>query len=317
MSLFWRVFATNAALLVAAALVLGASPITVRYPIALTEAIVLGIGLVAMLVGNAVLLRPVFAPLEGLAQRMKRVDPLRPGERLPEAGQAEVAAFVRAFNEMLARLEAERRDSGRRALAAQESERERVASELHDEVGQTMTGVLLLLERLYDGVLPEQRGDLDAAREAVRSGLDEVRRIAQELRPEMLEHFGLVSALTALARGFSERTGITVERRLSRDAPALAEDAELVVYRVAQESLTNAGRHAEARRVVMSFSGEGKAAVLRVVDDGKGMGVMSVEGGGLRGMRERAVAVGAMLTVTSAAAGGVEVTLTVPAEEKR
>src|SRR6266498_399156 len=133
-------FVTNAALLVVAAIVLGVSPITVSWPIALTEAVVLTFGLVAMLVANALLLRPAFQPLERLARRMGDVDLLRPGQRFAVAARGEILALVAAFNQMLERLEAERRESGRRAVAAQEAERKRVASELHDEVGQAMTG---------------------------------------------------------------------------------------------------------------------------------------------------------------------------------
>src|SRR6266511_3273905 len=194
MSLFWRVFVTNAALLVVAAIVLGVSPLTVSWPIALTAAVVLTFGLVAMLVANALLLRPAFQPLERLARRMGDVDLLRPGQRFAVAA---------------------RRESGRRAVAAQEAERKRVASELHDEVGQAMTGVLMLLARLQDAVVPERRRELADAQEAIRGGLEEVRRIAQELRPELLEHLGLVSALRALARTFAARTGIEVECRFA------------------------------------------------------------------------------------------------------
>src|SRR6266536_6579639 len=98
MSLFWRVFVTNAALLVVAAIVLGVSPITVSWPIALTEAVVLTFGLVAMLVANALLLRPAFQPLERLARRMGDVDLLRPGQRFAVAARGEILALVAAFN---------------------------------------------------------------------------------------------------------------------------------------------------------------------------------------------------------------------------
>src|SRR6266542_4485826 len=235
MSLFWRVFVTNAALLVVAAIVLGVSPITVSWPIALTEAVVLTFGLVAMLVANALLLRPAFQPLERLARRMGDVDLLRPGQRFAVAARGEILALVAAFNQMLERLEAERRESGRRAVAAQEAERKRVASELHDEV------------------VPERRRELADAQEAIRGGLEEVRRIAQELRPELLEHLGLVSALRALARTFAARTGIEVECRFAPELLKLDRDVELALYRIVQESLTNVARHAGATRVELSM----------------------------------------------------------------
>jgi two-component system, NarL family, sensor histidine kinase UhpB len=313
MSLFWRVFVTNAALLVVAAIVLGVSPITVSWPIALTEAVVLTLGLVAMLVANALLLRPAFEPLERLARRMGDVDLLRPGQRFAVAARGEILALVEAFNQMLERLEAERRESGRRAVAAQEAERKRVAGELHDEVGQTMTAVLLVLARLQDAVLPQRRRELVDAQEAIRGSLEEVRRIARELRPELLEHLGLVSALTALARAFAARTGIEVDCRFAPDLPKLDREVELAVYRIVQESLTNIARHAGAARVELSMQPQQGGVVARVVDDGRGVHGPLREGGGVRGMRERAMVVGGQLAITAARTGGVEVRVDLPA----
>ena len=312
MSLFVRVFATNAALLGGAALVLGASPITVSWPIALAEAVVLVVGLVAMLVANLVLLRPAFAPLQRLAGHMRDVDLLRPGQRVSVTGPGEITALVRAFNEMLERLEEERRESGRRALAAQEAERKRIAGELHDEVGQAMTSVLMRLERLRDGVLPQRVHELGDAQEAIRSSLEEVRRIAQELRPEMLDHLGLVSALTALCRTFSSRTGIEVSCGFDPGLPAIGSEAELALYRVAQEALTNVARHAGARHAWLRLETDAAGVVLRVADDGRGFDGRKPDTGGLRGMRERAVTVGGELTIGAAAAGGAEVRLVLP-----
>jgi two-component system, NarL family, sensor histidine kinase UhpB len=312
MSLFWRVFLMNAGLLIVAALALVVSPATVSVPIAILEASILAVGLGLLLVANYVLLRRAFVPLERLSTGMRNVDLLRPGRRLPPGGEAEIAELVRSFNEMLDRLEEERRESGRLALAAQEAERKRIAAELHDEVGQTMTGVLLLLERLSEELPAESREALLEAQEAVRASLDEVRRIARELRPEMLEHLGLVSALKALGSSFAERTGLELEWRFARDLPTLEPDAELVVYRVAQESLTNIARHADAHKVQLSLERGRDSVVLRVVDDGRGLNGGLPGGGGLRGMRERAVVAGAALAVKRAATGGVEVRLQVP-----
>ncbi len=146
MTLLWRVFASNAAVLVIATLVLVLSPVTVSFPIALTEAVVVTAGLSLMLGFDLVLLRRAFAPLGRLTMFMRGVDPLRPGERAElEAADPEVSELTRAINEMIDRLETERRDSARRALAAQEGERARIARELHDEVGQALTAVVLQL----------------------------------------------------------------------------------------------------------------------------------------------------------------------------
>jgi two-component system sensor histidine kinase UhpB len=233
--------------------VLGVTPVTVSWPIAVTEVVVLGLGLAGMLAVNAVLLRLAFAPLAALATRMTHVEVLDQPRPSARAGRGEIAALIVAFDDMLGRLEAERRDSAGRAIAAQEAERRRVATDLHDEVGQTMTSVLMQLERLSDGVAARHRGELRDALEAVRATVAEVTRIAQELRPSLLDHVGLQSALTELSRGFVHRTGIIVDCRLAGLPRPLEPDVELAVYRIVQESLTNVARHADARRVEVTL----------------------------------------------------------------
>ncbi len=313
--LFWRVFAIDGALLVIATLLLALTPVTIHAPIALVEVLVLVAGLVVMLTANLLLLRPTFAPLGRLLERMRTVDLLRPGQRLAESGGREVTELVRSFNEMLERLEAERRESGRRALAAQEDERLRIARGLHDEVGQVLTGVLLQLDSLAGVDAEERRREVAETTQAVRQALEEVRRIGQELRPEMLEHLGLVSALTELSSKFADQSGIEVERRFAPSLPSLSAEAELTIYRVAQESLTNIARHAHAHRVEVSLQRGAESVVLRIVDDGRGFDrTASMNGhGGLRGMRERAVLVGGALAIKPGIPGGVEVRLEVPA----
>ena len=300
--LLWRVFAINAALLVIATLLLALTPVTIHASPALIEGIDLAIALVVMLAANLLLLRHTLAPINRLVERMRTVDLLRPGQRLSEPGGVEVNELVRAFNQMLERLEVERRESGRRALEAQEAERRRIASGLHDEVGQVLTGVLLQL-------------DDEETKQAVRQALNEVRRIARELRPEMLEQLGLVSALTELSRRFAESSGIRVERIFSPELPPLSDEAELAVYRVAQESLTNVARHAGATQVELALEPGVASVVLSVSDDGRGMSEAAAMNGhgGVRGMRERALLVGGALAVKPGRAGGVEVRLEVPA----
>jgi len=301
--LLWRVFAINAALLVVATLLL----VTVHTRLAIVEGLDVAVALVVMLVANLLLLRHTLRPIDRLVDRMRGIDLLQPSQRIPEQGGVEVAELTRAFNEMLERLESERRESGRRALQAQEAERRRIAGGLHDEVGQVLTGVLLQL-------------DDDETKQAVRQALEEVRRIARELRPEMLEQLGLVSALTELSRKFAESSGVRVERRFLTDLPPLSDDAELAVYRVAQESLTNIARHADASLVQIALEPGAESVVLRVADDGRGIpasDAFAVNGhGGLRGMRERALLVGGALAIKRGSAGGVEVRLEVPAEER-
>jgi two-component system sensor histidine kinase UhpB len=210
---------------------------------------------------------------------------------------------------MLERLESERRESTRRVLDAQESERLRVSRELHDEVGQTLTAVLLQLGRIAKRAGPELAPELEEAQERARDTLEEVRRISRELRPEALDDLGLASALVAL----TERFGLEVTRRLERELPPLDEEAELVIYRVAQEALTNVARHSGSASVELELASSNGTVTLRVLDEGRG--IDAEDGGGLRGMRERAVLVGAKLRVGRRAAGGTEVRLDVPLRE--
>ena len=309
--LLWRVFATNAVVLTAATLLLVLTPATVSFPIALAELIVLVGGLATMLVLDLALLRRAFGPLRRLTTTMRSVDPLRPGSRAPvSASDPDVAELTLAFNDMLDRVEFERRDSARRALGAQESERLRIARELHDEVGQALTAVVLQLDRLERGVGPSQREQVEAAREAVRGSLEEVRTIAVLLRPEALDDLGLSSALAFLTNEVARHAGVRVDRVLSPDLPPLSAEEELVVYRVAQEALTNVVRHSGARRAWLELRAIGDGVELAVRDDGSGFDVAAVQtGAGLRGMRERAVLVGADVEIASGAGNGTTVRL--------
>jgi|SRR5581483_1029656 len=313
--LYGRVFAGNAALLTAIAVVLIVSPVTISFPIALFQAVGVLVGLLVTIAVNALLLRRALAPLPRLAQRMETVDVLRPGQRLQVFRDDEIGRVVMTFNRMLDRLESERQESGRRVLAAQEAERVAIARDLHDEVGQVLTGVLLQLNSIAEGA-PEHEEALGEAREAVRRALDEVRRISSELRPEMLEALGLVSALTELTSSFTRVTAIPVERRFATALPKLPPEVELAIYRIAQESLTNVARHARARRVVISLEPGRGSVVLRVADDGRGFAGAPVEHGGLRSMRERALLIEGALAVKPAPEGGVEVRMEVPVPER-
>jgi two-component system sensor histidine kinase UhpB len=311
--LFWRVCLVNGAVLAVGTAVLAASPATVSTPVLAREALVLAVGLTVILVANGLLLHAVLGPLDRLRRLMEDVDLLRPGQRLPERGSGPAAELIGSFNAMLERLEAERAASSGQALAAQEAERRRVAQELHDEVGQSLTAVLLGLRQVADRAPADLQQEVLLVQETARAGLDEVRQVVRRLRPGVLDDLGLVSALTALVAEHARLTGADVCRRLSPDLPPLGPDAELVVYRVAQEALTNVARHADAGRVCVELAPTfaGDAVQLRVVDDGRGLGD-GREGAGMRGMRERAVLVGATLTVGSHQEGGTELRLLVP-----
>jgi two-component system, NarL family, sensor histidine kinase UhpB len=270
-TLFWRVFGANAAVLVIATLVLVLSPITVSFPIALAELVAVGGGLVAMLLLNLALLRRTFHQLS---------------------------------------FEVERREIALRALAAQEGERRRIARELHDEVGQALTAVVLQLDRAERSTGSERADGVADARETVRASLEEVRGIARRLRPEALDDLGLRSALAALTNDVTRRTGVRVERRIAPGLPPLDPEEELVVYRVAQEALTNVVRHAGVQSAELALEVREGRPELRVSDAGSGFDPgRTADGTGLLGMRERALLIAAELEVRSAVAHGTSVRL--------
>ncbi|MEU9538652.1 HAMP domain-containing sensor histidine kinase [Streptomyces mirabilis] len=308
MSLFRRIFLLNAAgLTVATALLLG--PVTVSTPILPGEVLVVVAGLAVLLVVNALVLRIGLAPLQRLGRAMATADLLHPGARAPVTGPAEVAGLITTYNTMLDRLETERATSSARALSAQEGERRRISQELHDEVGQTLTAVLLQLKRVADQVPGELREEVRQAQEATRGSLDEIRRIARRLRPGVLEELGLHSALRSLAAEFTTH-GLSVRQHLDGDLPPLTEETELVVYRVAQEGLTNTARHAGADRAELRLrrvvGADGVELLVR--DNGKGPGRLR-EGAGISGMRERALLIGAALSVGAGPGAGTDVRL--------
>ncbi|HET6830666.1 MAG TPA: sensor histidine kinase [Solirubrobacterales bacterium] len=198
------------------------------------------------------------------------------------------------------------------ALAAQESERKRVARELHDEVGQGLVAIALMAER----AAAEPPGDggetyAEIARR-IHFYLDELRRIAHELRPEMLDDLGLIDALVALAASVGADHGLIVERDLPSELE-LSGERELVVYRVAQEALSNAGRHAGALRARLAVSERDGVLRLEVDDDGRGFPPGSEPGVGIKGMRERARLAGAALEIGPGPGGrGTRVRLELP-----
>jgi two-component system, NarL family, sensor histidine kinase UhpB len=316
-SLLWRVFLANVVVLLVALALLTFSPITVDYPIKFGQFLLLLIGFLVLVGMNLMLMRRVLAPLLHLTEVMTSVDPEVPGTRLtPEDPRsAEGRALAHAFNGMLDRLERARREAARTALEAQEAERLRVAQELHDEIGQTLTAVTIQAERAAEGDPGEAPAALRDVAHSVRDSLDEVRRIARELRPEALDDLGLVNALIALCNRMDGQDGPRIERDLQGALPPLPDEVELVIYRIAQEGLTNALRHANARSISVWLHADDRSIALRVRDDGDGMPRRLPEGtSGLAGMRERALLVDARFSIESVPRRGTEVRLRIPLE---
>lgn len=319
-SLLWWLFLADATVLAVAVLLLAVTPITIDAPITLAQLGLLLAGMLALLALNLVLLRRVLSPLLKLTELMKSVDPDRPARRLPSVNprSAEGIALEQAFSGMLDRLETARRRASGSALAAQEAERLRVARELHDEVGQTLTAITLQAEHAASGDPETARQELVRVADAVRESLDEVRRIARELRPEALDDLGLVNALIALCSRVDAQEGPRVSRRLQTSLPPLSPDVELVIYRIVQESLTNAVRHADATNVTVSLEAHEAAVTVTVTDDGRGIPrLLPPDTAGIAGMRERALLVGGRLSIEPGAGGGTTVQLVVPLSGER
>ena len=313
--LFWRIFAANAVVLAGASVmaVLILSPGSLSEPVALRELAILAAALVVMVLANLVVTRRLVAPLEQLVRVMREVDLVKPGSRVSVGGApSEATELAETFNAMLDRLESEREDSMRRVIGAQESERLRVAQELHDEIGQNLTAALLQLARVRKKAGPELEDEVSAATETVRSNLDDLRRIAQRLRPQALDELGLTSALSQFSARLSAQAGLDIDAHLDSNLPALTREEELVIYRVAQEALTNVVRHAGATHTELALERAPDRLTLRVVDDGRGIDGSGDRSGGIRGMHERAALIHADLTVARRAGGGTEVILHVP-----
>jgi two-component system sensor histidine kinase UhpB len=312
LGLYARVMVVNVAILVTAFLLLLLTPVSVSPEPTRGQFVILLAGLIVMLASNALLLRFSMAPLGRLMGLMRSVDVLQPGRRLDAGGTPEVAEVITAFNATLERLEDERRASMRRVLSAQEAERRRIAQELHDQIGQNLTAVVLELKRLQGHVTADWADTLADAQELARESLGELRRISYELRPAALDDLGLRSALESLATAVARRADIDVALEVAPDLPPLPADVELAVYRIAQEALTNAVRHSGCTRLRVRLSAEDDAVYLRVADDGRGLGELPRSGGGVRGMRERALMIGGRLVLGVSDEGGVEVELSIP-----
>ena len=280
---------------------------------------------VAVVVLAAALLRLQrrFRPLERLIEEMEKVDLSRPGPLLPASidgfGETEeVERIELAFLRMMRRLEAERRRAGSAALRAQEEERARVARDLHDEVNQSLTGLLLRLEAAREAAPPQLEPKLAETKALANQAMTELLSLARQLRPTALDDLGLAAAVAGQIEQLG-RGEIEASFAAEGDFSALDDDAQLVVYRVAQEALSNAARHSGAGRVEVRLRRPETGGVrLEVADDGRGFAFDESEGGlGIAGMRERALLVGGELTIESRPGHGTTVRLTLPGESPR
>jgi two-component system, NarL family, sensor histidine kinase UhpB len=270
--------------------------------------LLIGLAVLAVVLLNSLLLRRRLEPMGRLVETMSEVDLASPGMRaeVSRGASSEVQRLTADFNRMMSRLEHERRESGRAVLRAQEQERSRIAQDLHDEVNQALTGILLRLEATM----------ADAPPHLINEAMEELLHLARELRPTALDDHGLVPALASQIAAFGERTGIR-SRFLppTGQLPRLSDEEQLVIYRVTQESLSNVVQHAGASRVDVELNTVGRT-VLRVRDDGRGFESRNGRGRnrlGVSGMRERALLVGGNLAIFSTPGEGTTIELTMGA----
>ncbi len=310
-SLLNQVLAVNAALVAATAVVSA-----LLAPKDTRGLILIGIAIVSAVLVNTLLLKRRLVPLEDLLMTLERVDPSSPGQRAtaPVNAPREVTLLTAGFNRMLARLEEERVDGGRAVIRAQEEERARIAQDLHDEVNQALTAILLRLQAAALDVPPGLRSELKEIQTLATQAMEELLNLARTLRPTALDDHGLVPALASQVSNFGERTGIKSTFHRHGEAPELSDEEQLVLYRVAQESLSNVVQHSGASAVRVELSSVGRT-VLRVRDDGCGFTPSNRSGGrlGVSGMRERALLVGGRLNVFSAPGEGTTIELTMGA----
>ncbi|HJS94051.1 MAG TPA: sensor histidine kinase [Solirubrobacteraceae bacterium] len=280
------------------------------------EVLVLGLALLATLMGNWLLLRRRFIPLDRLISAMEQVDLASANQQLAACDRVDSAEAHRleaAINRMLTRLEASRRDAGRAAVEAQERERRRIAQDLHDEVNQALTAVSLRLQASIEHAPEDLRRELTETKRLAGQAMEELLALARQLRPAVLDDLGLLPALKSQVRDFADQTGIQAVFNVQGPVPELAPEQQLVVYRVTQESLSNVAQHSGAGRVDVELSSVGRT-ILRVRDDGQGFSSVPRTNGrahlGLSGMRERALLVGGRLNIYSEPGEGTTIELT-------
>jgi two-component system sensor histidine kinase UhpB len=278
----------------------------------------LALTIVLVLLVNMLMLRRRFSPLEQLIEDLEAIDPAQPSATEDaanfRAGSDEVERLANTFRKLVGRIEAERRRSGRLALRAQEEERRRLARDLHDEVNQALTAILLRLQAVAQDASPAVAEELAEVRRLVNQAMEELLRLARQLRPTALDDHGLYSAIESQVKRFSAQTGIDAELHLEGSADHLDADREIAVFRVAQEALANVARHAGATRVAIELQPVGDCGMeLAVRDDGRGFLTASESNGlGLNGMAERARLVGGELDILSVPEGGTAIRLRVP-----
>jgi len=245
---------------------------------------------------------------------LNAIDKMQPDPRFTDDDLRLAEAFAARASIAVDLSERVTRDALRRAVEAQELERRRLARELHDEIGQDLTSLLLSLRTIEEAESSERLREATAAlRELVVTALQDVRRLAVELRPKALDDFGLVPALERLAATFAEQTEMVVdlEDRLGRSR--LPSDVETAFYRIVQEALTNVVKHGQAQNVSILLTRKDRSAAAMIEDDGRGFDPKAASDGlGLLGIRERLELLNGRLVIESRPGSGTTLVAEVP-----
>ncbi len=276
----------------------------------------LALSIILVLLVNMLMLRRRFSPLDRLIERVEAIDPADPAEFEAPSNRettAEVERLAASFQAMLRRIDEERKRSGRLVVRAQEEERRRLARDLHDEVNQSLTGILLRLEALSQSAPPALTEEIADVKKLVNQAMGELVTLARQLRPSALDDHGLVSAIVSHTRRFETQTGIPADVHVEGKPGPLESDQEIAVYRFVQEALSNVAQHASATRLEVELSANGHGLEVTIRDDGRGFDTRhDPHGFGLSGMAERARLVGAKLDVHSEPGSGTALTLQMP-----
>ncbi|GLV60244.1 sensor histidine kinase [Dictyobacter sp. S3.2.2.5] len=286
------------------------------------------------LFANILLLRASFRPLFALLTTIRAVGAGQTQERAQvDAETWEINELAQAFNSMMDRLEAARRERTQAILQAQENERRRIGMELHDETGQNLTALLIHTEVLHQhfqelaatSLTKQDHNQLDGEllqlNHLTRLSLENVRVLAQQLRPSVLDDLGLLAAFRWLAEDGAQRLRLQVELDIQQIEPwvqDLPANYGTALFRIAQESLTNVARHAQAQSVLISLLPKQEHIYLTIQDDGIGYQAGPKKAGtGILGMRERATALGGTLEIISHSQQGTSVQAMLPLPASR
>jgi two-component system, NarL family, sensor histidine kinase UhpB len=327
--LFHKVFLANLAIVAGAVLVTAWLTRALVDPSAIPVSTLtwgaFGIIVIVLLLGaNAALVRIALSPLQELEHAARKVatNGLVQGAPISAVADRDLVRIIETFNTMLdqtARYRERLRELAAHALTAQESERARVAQELHDDAAQRMAAIALELRVMRDSIAEKPLADrLDRVRDSAMDAAEGLRRTARGLRPPMLDELGLVPAVQAHVRELRERSPVRIQVRGPRREPTLSDEAELAAYRIVQEALANVLRHAQASDVRVTFHTDEGGLHIVIADDGigftppDGATVRKEEALGLLGMQERAAWVGGRTEIHTAPGKGTRVEIHLP-----